>query len=198
MNNNKIINLIEVIIILTILICLNISCQNQDSVERTHGTDYCKPIYQYPYEYYGFRQNYMNHNGHDYKAPEGTGVVAVLDGQVIYSGNYSGFGSTYPSTPGGAIVIMHINDNDDYFYAIYGHLDSLVPSIGDYVSKGSILGCLNGYTNNGNYSPHLHFGIFTGNTFPTSAWGYSDLEGWVQPEIYLDTYCGNMIDCSTN
>lgn len=127
------------------------------------------------------------HLGFDVGLPKGTTVKAVLDGEVIYfEPNEPGYGS--PTTAGGRIVIKHQNDNGQFFYAEYGHLDNMTSY--KTLKKGDWIGKLNNYGG----SPHLHFGINTSSTFPVRPRGYgSSLGNWVHPRDYLQKYCNSKL-----
>lgn len=155
---------------------------------------YTNPISGFPntgsYFTFGSKSGDKYHTGLDIPASVGTSVYAVRSGQVIYNAEYDGFGSLNPSSTGGVIVIKHQDNNGKYFYAIYGHINR--NSIGSSVIEGQKLGTVRSFTNGGVSVPHLHFGIYTGATFPTSGWGYSSsLTNWVHPKTYLDANCSS-------
>jgi hypothetical protein len=157
---------------------------------------YTIPIAGFPStgNYYDFGSG-GNHNGIDIPAAVGTPVYAVRDGYVIYSKEASGFGSLNPNSDGGVVIVRHQTNTGAYFYAVYGHLYRSTSyngsgSPGQYVSRGQQLGTIRPFKNGTSSLPHLHFGIYTGSSFPSSGWGYSSLTNWVNPEPYLNTYCG--------
>lgn len=148
-----------------------------------------KPIESFPnrggYLNYGIKVNEKYHRGADYKANVGTVVRSILNGEVVLSGEYNGFGSLNPNSNGGVVVIKHTNQFGKTFYAIYGHLIRDVAK-GDKVSRGQRIGTIRKFSNSGSSCPHLHYGIFTGGTFPLNGWGYgTDLVGWTNPESFL-------------
>ena len=171
-----------------------------------HG-QYCKPIDSYPNTggYLGFEgQADPTHNGADFKAPVGVNVYAMLDGEVIRSGEHGGFGSLNPPTSGGVIIIRHKDKNGNYFYAVYGHLNRLIKDNdtgqpGEFVSQGQIIGTIRSFYNGDNFWPHIHLGIYVGSNFPTVGWGYSsDHTYWRDPKPWLDNNCGTMVSCNQN
>lgn len=156
---------------------------------------YTIPIAGFPNTgtYYTFGSP-STHNGIDIPAAVGTSVYAVRDGYVIYSMEANGFGSLYPSSNGGVVVVRHQTNSGAYFYAVYGHLNRSVNyngsgTLGQYVSRGQQLGTIRSFTNGSSSVPHLHFGIYTGSSFPSSGWGYSSLTNWADPAPYLNRYC---------
>lgn len=120
------------------------------------------------------------HLGHDFDCPEGTPVFSVCRGVVAFSGDLNGFGSLNPSTPGGVVVIRH-DDDGSSFWGLYGHVSSTVKT-SDIVNEGDIIGRVSGFSNAGNYLPHLHFGKNVGIDMPLCHLGYNrELGEWVNP-----------------
>lgn len=170
------------------------------SIEVLNLSSYCRPIYSYPNEYHGFG-GADNHVGCDYAAPEYTDVYSITDGYVIWAGQFGGFGSYNPTTDGGAIVIKHLDNDGQPFFGVYGHLyvdvnTNYTGQPGEFIARGQKIGSLNGFTTSGVYRPHLHFGIFDANWFPSNGWGYSNLADWVNPEIFLSESFGEPGTCS--
>ena len=128
------------------------------------------------------------HLGHDFKQPAGTRIKAVLDGEIIYSSETSGFGSY--GKKGGVILIRHKNKLGHHFVALYGHIIRHVDINRDDIKEGEIIGTLIKYETNNFRADHLHFGINLMPTVPSFAWGYDEkLKDWVDPVHYLKTYC---------
>ncbi|MEX0647925.1 MAG: peptidoglycan DD-metalloendopeptidase family protein [Balneolaceae bacterium] len=96
------------------------------------------------------------HMGIDIWAPAGEPVYAVLDGEVVYTGNHPQEGNY-----GAAIVLKHQWKNKALF-ALYGHLStsSLEKlNTGDEIRAGEQAAVLGDETENGNWPPHLHYQI---------------------------------------
>lgn len=95
------------------------------------------------------------HNGIDFRAREGTPLLAAASGVVV------GTGDTDKSCPNASygkwILIKHSNG----LATIYAHLSLIKVSTGTQVKTGDIIG----YSGNTGYStgPHLHFGVYVGN-----------------------------------
>lgn len=85
------------------------------------------------------------HPGIDIACAEGTPVLAVAIGTVVYA--------DYDSTYGRLLVIQH----SDSVSTLYGHNDSLLVTIGDRVSVGSRI-ALSGNTGQST-APHLHYEV---------------------------------------
>ena len=119
------------------------------------------------------------HVGHDFDCPENTIVSAVDDGDVIFSDEVSGFGSMYPRTPGGVIIIRHSG-----YIALYGHLCRQKQK-GDKVKQGEQIGTVAMFTSGDDELPHLHFAKAKGKNVPLTKWGYvqteKELNMWANP-----------------
>lgn len=113
-----------------------------------------------------------HHNGVDLGVPDGTGVIAVADGEVVRSDmkDKKGYGNF--------IIIKH-NVDGQTFFSCYAHLTKRLVDVGDKVKQGGKIaesGGGQGIAGGGGMStgPHLHFEIrktITGN--------------WENPEPYI-------------
>ena len=133
--------------------------------------------------------NYDNrrHLANDYSVPEGTNVISIVDGVVVFANmNVSNFGGDTPAKNGGAIIIKHKKADGSSFYGLYGHVKNLTVKEGDHVVSGQKIGEVGPYYSKGAYLPHLHFGI---NTISASTYGYESTSGstygFVNPEDYM-------------
>lgn len=102
------------------------------------------------------RESRTIHLGLDFWLPEDTAVHTVLDGEVIIVENDAGY-----KEYGGLVVLKHQTKAFE-FYTLYGHLS--VQSVtnlklGQKLKKGDRIGYLGNITENGNWSPHLHFQV---------------------------------------
>jgi murein DD-endopeptidase MepM/ murein hydrolase activator NlpD len=87
-----------------------------------------------------------HHDGLDILAPEGTEVLAVVEGIVAYAGDsLRGYGNAAILDHGGGITTL------------YGHLRDIRVKSGEVVSRGTVIGTV-GRTGNATTS-HLHFEI---------------------------------------
>lgn len=114
--------------------------------------------------YFGERWGKM-HNGIDFKAPEGTDVMASADGYVIWTGYSGSFGKwndkkndwdEKPSGYGNCVFILHKNGN----ITSYAHLKDYNVEYGQYVKQGEIIG--HSGNTGGSTGPHLHFELIDG------------------------------------
>jgi len=89
------------------------------------------------------------HHGTDFGAKRGTPILAVADGEVIFSGRMGGYGN-----------VIKIQHTDEYI-TLYAHQSRLKAKKGDFVKQGQVIG----YVGNTGRStgPHLHFGLYKNN-----------------------------------
>jgi murein DD-endopeptidase MepM/ murein hydrolase activator NlpD len=99
------------------------------------------------------------HPGYDYRLPEGTPLLAVADGTVLFAG----LEPLHPCPELGRSVqsllveIVHHAPNGEELVSVYGHLSRVDVATGDRVSSGTVIG-LSGNTGCSG-TPHLHFGV---------------------------------------
>lgn len=99
---------------------------------------------------------YLLHHGVDIGNPDGTPILAVADGTVVYAGTdlEEQWG---PQTDfyGHLVVVRHdAQAEDGTVHTLYGHLTSLLAEAGDEVLTGDVLGTV-GMTGVA-LGPHLH------------------------------------------
>ena len=134
--------------------------------------------------------NGQGHNGVDFRAAIGTPVKAVLEGEVI------GTGDTDSICPGASygkwVLVQHHNG----LSSLYAHFSVLRVGKGNHVDTGEILG----YSGNTGYTtgPHLHLSLFAtqgveimehkskvcGGTYTMPI---ADLKAYLNPLSYLPT-----------
>ncbi|MBD0823851.1 peptidoglycan DD-metalloendopeptidase family protein [Aestuariibaculum marinum] len=96
------------------------------------------------------------HLGLDLWCPEGTKVLAALDGEIHSFKNNTNYGDYGPT-----IILKHQVEGLE-FYTLYGHLslESIASvTVGEKVKQGQSIGTLGEAQVNGDYPPHLHFQI---------------------------------------
>ena len=102
------------------------------------------------------------HYGIDLAAPMHTPEYAAADGVVLRAGSASGFGL--------AVYILHESGD----VTVYGHMDEILVSPGDYVDAGETIALLG---NTGQSTgPHLHFEVHQGGEGGTKI----DPIGWLR------------------
>jgi len=96
---------------------------------------------------YGWRDGRM-HKGVDIAAPIGTEILAVADGEVVYSQwNDGGYGN---------MTILKHKDSP-LTESAYCHMDSILLKVGQKVKQGQVVGPMG--TTGFSTGPHLHFEI---------------------------------------
>jgi murein DD-endopeptidase MepM/ murein hydrolase activator NlpD len=96
-----------------------------------------------------------HHNGIDIAIPEGTPVMPVAPGVVVYSGQRPGYGYT--------VLVEHPNG----MISLYGHNSRLEAIQGQVVDQNTII-ALSGNTGRST-GPHLHFEVWQAGTNVTPA-----------------------------
>ncbi len=86
------------------------------------------------------------HNGVDFAGKDGSDVITVAAGVVVYAGPRSGFGK-----------MVEINHGSG-FTSRYGHHKELFVKVGDIVKKGQIVGKMG--SSGRSTGPHVHFEVF--------------------------------------
>ncbi len=97
------------------------------------------------------------HLGVDFWAKQNTPVHALFDGEVI-DFSYNGADKDY----GGVIILKHKPNKNLVFYTLYGHLSKRSIEnlkVGKKIKKGKKIAELGNPSENGNWTPHLHFQI---------------------------------------
>ena len=129
------------------------------------SSTYLWPSYtSYITSYYGYRIHpvygyYKFHAGVDIGASGGSSIWAASDGTVITS--------TYGSGYGNYVVIRH----DDGNYSLYAHMSSRAVSVGQYVSRGQVIGYVGSTGVSTGY--HIHFEVWNSSQQTTDPLGYS-------------------------
>lgn len=97
------------------------------------------------------------HLGVDFWQKEGTPIHALFDSEVV-DFSYNGADKDY----GGVIILEHKPRKNLTFYTLYGHLSkSSIANlkVGQKIKKDKKIGELGLPSENGNWTPHLHFQI---------------------------------------
>lgn len=109
------------------------------------------PISSTPGNLFGYRwhpifHDWRKHTGVDIAAPTGAKFVAAESGKVIVaSGSFGGYGETVIIDHGGGITTL------------YGHCSALYVSVGQYVTKGTVISAVGSSGNS--TGPHAHFEV---------------------------------------
>jgi len=117
---------------------------------KLRNSDFLKPLQADVDTPFGVRRFFNNkpknpHSGVDFKAPEGTPVVASNHGRVVLTGNHFFSGNSVFIDHGSGIITM------------YFHLASFAVAHGETIEKGQVVGHV-GSTGRAT-GPHLHWGM---------------------------------------
>ncbi|QEY33254.1 M23 family metallopeptidase [Synechococcus sp. RSCCF101] len=88
--------------------------------------------------------SWLMHSGRDLAAPQGTPVVAALDGRVLSSGLAGGYG-----------IAVELDHSNPRRRTLYGHLSEIYVKAGDRVRQGEVIGRVG--STGLSTGPHLHF-----------------------------------------
>ena len=97
------------------------------------------------------------HTGVDFSVPQGTDVLAAIDGVVAPSN----WGAAY-----GQQLVIKSKFNDKDIWVMYAHLSKLLVKVGDKVTANQHI-AESGNTGNSS-GPHLHFEVRDGARWSTS------------------------------
>lgn len=86
------------------------------------------------------------HTGVDFAGKEGSNIIAVAAGVVVYSGSRSGYGE-----------LVEINHGSG-FTTLYGHHKKNLVKVGDIVKKGQVVGLMG--SSGRSTGPHVHFEVY--------------------------------------
>ena len=86
------------------------------------------------------------HTGVDFAGQEGSNIIAVAAGVVVYSGSRSGYGE-----------LVEINHGSG-FTTLYGHHKKNLVKVGDIVKKGQVVGLMG--SSGRSTGPHVHFEVY--------------------------------------
>lgn len=97
------------------------------------------------------------HLGLDLWVAAETPVLCPMDGVVYSVYNNKGFGDYGPT-----IILKHFHNELGTIYTLYGHLSKTsldMLQVGQDVTKGSKIGTVGPFPENGDWPPHLHFQV---------------------------------------
>lgn len=116
------------------------------------------------------------HDGYDWRMSEGTPILAVADGLVMFGGQEPPFYCPPLKRNVQALYVQlsHRAPDGSEYVTIYGHLSRVDVSQGAPISEGAVLG-LSGNTGCSG-TPHLHFGTFRSR--PDGIFAALDPYGW--------------------
>ena len=86
------------------------------------------------------------HSGVDFAGKDGSSVIAVAAGVVVYAASRSGYG-----------LLVELNHGSG-FKTLYGHHKKLHVRVGDIVKKGQVIGSMG--SSGRSTGPHVHFEVY--------------------------------------
>jgi murein DD-endopeptidase MepM/ murein hydrolase activator NlpD len=86
------------------------------------------------------------HSGVDFAGKDGSSVIAVAAGVVVYAAPRSGYG-----------LLVELNHGSG-FKTLYGHHKKLHVRVGDIVKKGQVIGSMG--SSGRSTGPHVHFEVY--------------------------------------
>lgn len=176
----------------------------------TSASSLALPIEPYEVNGYTFGQRvrsrkilWARHLGDDIVAEEGTEVVCVGDGNVVWSEVRGG--TKEKRNWGGVVIVEHVNPGTGlFFYSVYGHLKDLAVKHGSHIHQGDKIGVVAGGNTpeNGYWKlAHLHFGIYIGPWTHQVLPGYArPFEGrtkfswWKDPKPFIESYAKSPLE----
>ncbi|MBU0731299.1 VCBS repeat domain-containing M23 family metallopeptidase [Patescibacteria group bacterium] len=137
------------------------------------------------------------HLGEDASASADTPVYAPADGWIRDATEHTYYGM---------VILLDANIDGEEVVILMAHMsfsDRQV-SVGDYVDKGELLGYIGNSSENGGWSPHLHYGIHKGSfgSTPTYScdgnWSYAGYssqacvwDDWYDPTDFIESHQSN-------
>ena len=173
-----------------------IGCKDDEDV-KTCGDGYTDSSFIRPLHYgyissnYGYRTYWLNggwtsdfHAGVDMGVEGGTNIYPVANGSVAAITRYSSCGGNY--------VYIHHYVNGQYYTSLYMHMRDIYVSVGDRVTKDSVIGTVGGnpyieYWDSCSTGSHLHLTMFYGRVgIDYYAFGSSYYANRVDPRVLVN------------
>lgn len=124
------------------------------------------------------------HLGEDVIKGAGTPVYAAAIGEVRDNTIHTKYGSV--------VVIEHTLSDGQILCTVYGHLkqEGIIPKF-SIVAKGQLIGYLGTTSENGGYTPHIHFGVRNGAYTSWVYYGYDpggQFQYWHDPTDFINSH----------
>ncbi len=151
--------------------------------------DFASPNYRY-----GETQNNLlpMHYAIDLENPTGTPILAVGDGEVIFSGpDWEDQFGPMLFFYGNLVVLKHTTAYQGQpIYTLYGHMSETLVDVGDKVSANEVIGLVGG-SGAAQGGPHLHFEVRIGYN---DYWSTRNPELWLRPAPGWGALAGRVVD----
>lgn len=127
--------------------------------------------------------NFRQHQGNEYNAPEGTPLLAVDDGTIVFIDREIGH----------SVLKCDRKEGDFFVYAHYHHQHDIIKNVGDMVKRGDIIGSIGKKGNVTN--EHLHFEVSLSKLDDSNQESHTrNPELWVEPLAGTGTIVGRAVD----
>ncbi|UCC80554.1 MAG: peptidoglycan DD-metalloendopeptidase family protein [Candidatus Zixiibacteriota bacterium] len=127
--------------------------------------------------------NFRQHQGNEYNAPEGTPLLAVDDGIIVYIDREIGH----------SVLKCDHKEGDFFVYAHYHHQHDIFKNVGDVVKRGDIIGSIGKKGNVTN--EHLHFEVSLSKLDDSNRESHTrNSELWIEPLPGTGTIIGKVVD----
>ncbi len=132
--------------------------------------------------------NFRQHQGNEYNNPEGVPLLAVDDGEIIYTEPPIGF----------TILKCNTKMEGKDIYAHYHHQFEILKKVGDKVKRGDIIGSVGKKGNVTNEHLHFEIGMSANDSQKEVPTQTRNSELWVAPLAGCGTIVGNLVDKDGN
>jgi len=127
--------------------------------------------------------NFRQHQGCEYNNPEGTELLAVDDGVIVYVNKEIGH----------TVLRCDTRLEKNYVYAHYHHMNEITRKVGQLVSRGDVIGTIGKQGNVTN--EHLHFEVSLSKVEDSNVPNQTvNNELWQKPLPGCGTIVGNLVD----
>jgi murein DD-endopeptidase MepM/ murein hydrolase activator NlpD len=127
--------------------------------------------------------NFRQHQGNEYNAPEGTPLLAVDDGIIVYIDREIGH----------SVLKCDHRQDDYYVYAHYHHQHEIFKKVGDIVKPGDVIGSIGKKGNVTN--EHLHFEVSLSKLDDSNRESHTrNSELWIETLPGTGTIVGRVVD----
>jgi murein DD-endopeptidase MepM/ murein hydrolase activator NlpD len=132
--------------------------------------------------------NFRQHQGNEYNNPEGVPLLAVDNGEIVYTDTAIGHTVLKCDTKVDTVTI----------YAHYHHQYEILKKVGDKVAKGEPIGTIGKKGNVTNEHLHFEVAVSARDSAKDSVSTTRNSELWVQPLQGCGTIVGNLTDSKGN
>jgi murein DD-endopeptidase MepM/ murein hydrolase activator NlpD len=132
--------------------------------------------------------NFRQHQGNEYNDPEGVPLLAVDDGEIVYT----------DTSIGHTVLKCDTKVDTTTIYAHYHHQHEIFKKVGDRVNRGDRIGTIGKKGNVTNEHLHFEVAVSARDSARDSISTTRNSELWVQPLPGCGTIVGNLVDRDGN